>query len=43
MDYVKPTELVGDLLQAAEYKAKLPVSKMVVSGAISGAFLGFAT
>ena len=43
MDYVKPTELVGDLLQAAEYKAKLPVSKMVVSGALSGAFLGIAT
>src|SRR3989338_1467630 len=43
MDYVKPTELIGDLLQAAEYKSKLPVSKMVVSGALSGAFLGIAT
>lgn len=43
MDYVKPTELIGDLLQAAENKAKLPVSKMVVSGALSGAFLGCAT
>ena len=43
MDYVKPTELVGDLLTAAENKAKLPVSKMMVSGALSGAFLGFAT
>ena len=43
MDYVKPTELIGDLLTASENKSKLPVSKMVVSGALSGVFLGFAT
>ncbi len=43
MDYVKPTELVEDLIKAAESKSKLPVWKMVVSGALSGVFLGFAT
>ena len=43
MDYVKPTELIGDLLTASEYKSKLQTSKMLVSGMLSGAFLGFAT
>jgi formate transporter len=43
MDYVLPTEVVSDALNAAVKKATLPVRDMLIRGALSGAFLGFAT
>jgi formate/nitrite transporter len=43
MDYVNPSELVGEMLQAAKRKAALGVSDMLLRGALSGVFLGFAT
>lgn len=43
MDYVKPTELIADTLQAAEKKANLPVRDLLVRGFLSGVLLGYAT
>jgi formate/nitrite transporter len=43
MDYVNPSELVGEMLKAAKRKAALGVSDMLLRGALSGVFLGFAT
>ncbi|HHT9120673.1 MAG TPA: formate/nitrite transporter family protein [Candidatus Hypogeohydataceae bacterium YC41] len=41
--YVKPSEVIEECLQAAKKKASLPIIEMLVKGALSGAFLGFAT
>ena len=43
MDYIKPSELIADSLQAAEKKACLPVRDLFVRGFLAGSFLGFAT
>jgi formate transporter len=43
MDYVPPTELMSDALRAAEKKAGLSVGDLLVRGALSGVFLGYAT
>ncbi|NOZ39461.1 MAG: formate/nitrite transporter family protein [Planctomycetes bacterium] len=43
MDYVKPAQVVESLASAGEMKSKLPVRHLLLRGALSGAFLGFAT
>lgn len=43
MDYVKPTELIVDILETAKVKAGLSVSSLLIRGVLAGAFLGFAT
>ncbi len=43
MDYVKPAEVVENLARAGEMKSKLSVRHLLLRGALSGAFLGFAT
>jgi formate transporter len=43
MDYVVPAEVVSDAMNAAVKKAALPVRDMLIRGALSGAFLGYAT
>jgi formate/nitrite transporter len=43
MDYVNPSELVAEAVRAAKRKAQLGMHDMLLRGALSGAFLGFAT
>ncbi len=43
MDYVTPTELMGEALRAAGKKANLPVRDLLVRGALAGVFLNYAT
>src|SRR5229473_2184354 len=43
MDYVVPTEVVSDAMNAAVKKAGLPAIDMLIRGALAGAFLGYAT
>ena len=43
MDYVTPAELITEMLRAAKRKAQLSAGDMLLRGALSGAFLGFAT
>lgn len=43
MDYVNPAELMTEVLRAAKRKSQLAVGDMLLRGALSGAFLGFAT
>jgi len=43
MAYVKPEEVVENMLQAGTKKAALTVKDMLIRGALSGAFLGYAT
>jgi formate/nitrite transporter len=43
MDYINPSELLGEVLKAAKRKATLGVPDMLVRGLLAGAFLGFAT
>ena len=43
MDYVLPSEVVSDALNAAVKKASLSVRDMLIRGALAGAFLGYAT
>src|SRR5690242_18376819 len=43
MDYVNPSELLSEALRAARRNAQLGVGDMLLRGALSGAFLGFAT
>lgn len=42
-DYVSPGELVREAVQLAKKKSELPVADMLIRGALSGAFLGYAT
>lgn len=42
-DYVSPTELLQEALRLAEKKSELSVWSMLIRGALSGAFLGYAT
>src|SRR5690606_4733494 len=43
MDYVKPKELVQSIAAAGGEKAQLSAGNILVKGALSGAFLGYAT
>lgn len=43
MDYVKPAEIIEECVKAAEKKASLSIPEMLIKGALSGVFLGFAT
>jgi len=43
MDYVVPNEVVSDALNAAVKKAGLSARDMLIRGALSGVFLGYAT
>lgn len=43
MTYIKPMQVVENMVQAGADKAKLPIKDMVVRGALSGALLGFGT
>ena len=43
MDYIKPIDLVKNMVAAGETKASLSVRDLVIRGFLSGALLGFAT
>jgi len=43
MAYVKPEDVVENMLQAGAKKAGLTIKDMLIRGALSGAFLGYAT
>jgi len=43
MDYITPKELIQDAVAIAERKADLSIGAMLLRGALSGVFLGFAT
>ena len=43
MAYVRPEEIVENMLQAGAKKAGLPVRQLLIRGFLSGAFLGYAT
>ncbi|RTQ89010.1 formate/nitrite transporter family protein [Lysinibacillus telephonicus] len=43
MSYVKPKQVIENMIQAGIDKAKLPVKDMVIRGILSGALLGFGT
>ena len=43
MAYVKPEEIVENMLQAGAKKAALPVKQLLIRGFLSGALLGYAT
>jgi formate/nitrite transporter len=43
MDYIKPLDLVKNMLAAGEAKAGLGVKDLLIRGFLSGALLGFAT
>jgi formate transporter len=42
-DHVSPTELLQEAVQLAKKKSELSVTDMLIRGALSGAFLGYAT
>jgi len=42
-DYVNPKELLQEAVQLARRKSELSVGNMLIRGALSGAFLGYAT
>jgi len=42
-DYVNPKELLEDAVQLAKRKSELSIPDMLIRGALSGAFLGYAT
>ena len=43
MAYVKPEDVVENMLQAGAKKASLPVKQLLIRGFLAGAFLGYAT
>src|SRR5215831_6255029 len=43
MDNIRPGEMVTEMLNVAEAKAKLSIRDMLLRGVLAGAFLGFAT
>ena len=43
MAYVKPEEIVENMLRAGENKASLSVKDLLIRGSLSGVFLGYAT
>lgn len=42
-DHVSPTDLLQEVVQLAKKKSELSVADMLIRGALSGAFLGYAT
>ena len=43
MSLLSPNQVVENMIQAGEAKAKLPVKDLLIRGALAGAFLGFGT
>jgi formate transporter len=43
MDYVKPQEIVKDMLNTGLMKLDLPAHHLLIRGALAGAYLGVAT
>jgi len=43
MDYVKPQEIVTDMVSTGALKLDLPVRDLLIRGALAGAYLGIAT
>ncbi len=43
MDYVKPADIAASMAAVGATKAKLPVSSLILRGALAGAFLAVAT
>lgn len=43
MDYVKPQEIVRDMVNTGGLKLDLPVRHLLIRGALAGAYLGVAT
>lgn len=43
MSYVKPGQVMENMIDAGESKAKLPIKDMLIRGVIAGALLGFGT
>lgn len=43
MAYIKPEEILENMLQAGAKKAGLPVKQLLIRGFLAGAFLGYAT
>ena len=43
MDYVVPTQLVAEMLEAARKKAALSVRDLMIRGILAGVFLGYGT
>ena len=43
MDYVKPADLVSDMVDAGSNKGRMSVGQLILRGALAGAFLGVAT
>jgi formate transporter len=43
MDYVLPADIISDAVRAAEKKADLSARDLLIRGALSGVFLGYAT
>lgn len=43
MSYIKPKQVVENMVQAGAEKAKMPIKDMVIRGILSGALLGFGT
>jgi len=43
MSYIKPKQVVENMIQAGADKAKMSIKDMVIRGALSGALLGFGT
>ena len=43
MDYIKPKQVVENMIQAGADKAKLSIKDLVIRGILSGALLGFGT
>jgi len=42
-DYIKPSELMEEVLEAGKTEACLSVHSLLIRGMLAGAFLGFAT
>ncbi|UFU00670.1 formate/nitrite transporter family protein [Radiobacillus kanasensis] len=43
MSFVKPDQVVQDMVKAGESKAKLPIRDLLIRGGLAGALLGFGT
>ena len=43
MDYVKPQDIVRDMVNSGSLKLELPVRHLLIRGALAGAYLGVAT
>jgi formate transporter len=43
LDYIKPAQLMEDVAKIGAYKSSLSIIDLLIKGALSGAFLGFAT